>query len=234
MELILSILGQKSMNILEVCCGTGRILVPLAKAGHDVVGFDRDEDMLSMLPPKIAGMPNIRYYKADALYSDWGAGYDAVVLAGNIMINIVTEGDYAQAQQMFIQKAAGAVKSGGHVYLDFDLSAHPEKVFNRSTERVYFDGADDTCVYGRYIGCGGTYDTETQMSHSKNRTEITLPDGKTYVFPKESVKHIPTLPQVHDWLTKAGFTIEREYGDYKRNPVGATSYRAIIYAKKRL
>ncbi|MCL2519206.1 MAG: class I SAM-dependent methyltransferase, partial [Oscillospiraceae bacterium] len=39
-EFLLSVIGQESKKILEVCCGSGRILVPLARAGHDVTGFD--------------------------------------------------------------------------------------------------------------------------------------------------------------------------------------------------
>ena len=32
-EFLLSVVGQTPKRILEVCCGSGRILVPLAKAG---------------------------------------------------------------------------------------------------------------------------------------------------------------------------------------------------------
>ena len=143
-ELMLQILGDKPKEILEVCCGGGRILVPLAKAGHNVVGFDMDEDMMSQIPRKITGLSNIKFYRADAIHSDWGSDYDVVVLAGNIMINIETDMDYKEAQKLFIKKAADALKVGGYIYLDFDLHAHPEKIFNSIRERVHFEGTDDT------------------------------------------------------------------------------------------
>lgn len=231
-ELMLQILGDKPKKVLEVCCGGGRILVPLAKAGHNVAGFDIDEDMLSRIPEKINGLSNIKFYKADAIHSDWGSDYDVVVLAGNIMINIVADMDYKEAQKLFIKKAYDALKVGGYIYLDFDLHAHPEKVFNCTRERVHFEGMDDTGVYGRYIGCRGSYDIETQMTSGKSRTEITLPNGKTYIFEKKSAKHIPTRQNVHDWLDSNGFVIEQEYGDYSKNSISETTYRAIIYARK--
>lgn len=231
-ELMLSILGNEPKNILEVCCGGGRILVPLAQAGHHVVGFDMDEDMMSMIPEKIAGLSNIKFYKADAINSDWGDNYDVVILAGNILINIVTDMDYKEAQQVFIQKAADALKIGGYVYLDFSLFAQPENYFNSTRDRVHFEGYDDTGVYGKYIGCGGSYDINTQMTNGKSRTEITLPSGETHVFEKKSAKHIPTLQNVHDWLANSGFTIEQEYGDYAKNAISETTRRAIIYARK--
>ena len=231
-ELMLAILGETPKRILEVCCGGGRILVPLAKAGHNVVGFDMDEDMMSMVPEKTVGLQNIQFYKDDALKSDWGKEYDVIVLAGNIMINIETDGDYKEAQQLFIHKAANALVHGGYVYLDFDLYSHPERIFNSTSERVHFDGYDETGVYGRYIGCGGTYSIETQMTCGKSRTEIILPSGETHVFEKMSSKHIPTLKQVHQWINEAGFIIEMEYGDYDRNPISETTHRAVIYARK--
>jgi SAM-dependent methyltransferase len=230
--LLLSVLGNKPKNVLEVCCGTGRILVPLAKAGHITNGFDMDEDMMSMIPGKIRGLKNIRYYKADALKDDWGNNYDVIVMAGNIMINIETQGNYKEAQQLFIKKAAAALRPGGYLYLDFDLHGHPEEIFSRSGERVYFDGYDDTGVYGRYIGCGGTFDTVTQMTDGKSRTEITSTTGEKFSFEKKSQKHIPTLENVHDWLSENAFIVEEEYGSFNRDPIGENTHRAIIYARK--
>ncbi|MHB1484226.1 MAG: class I SAM-dependent methyltransferase [Saccharofermentanales bacterium] len=236
-DLLLSILsddknGFADKRILEVCCGGGRILVPLAKAGYDVVGFDMDDDMMSMIPEKIGGMTNIRFYQADALKSDWGKDYDVVILAGNIMINIETDGDYKEAQQQFIRKAADALKVNGHSYVDFNLLAHPENFFNASSERIHFEGYDNRGVYGRCIGCGGTYDAKTQMTDGKGRIEITLQNGETFSFVKKSVKYIPTLTQVHEWLTMSGFVIKQEYGDFNKNPISETTNRAIIYARK--
>jgi SAM-dependent methyltransferase len=46
-------------NILELGCGTGRVLLPLAQAGHPVLGLDRDAQMLaylqSQLPAELSG-----------------------------------------------------------------------------------------------------------------------------------------------------------------------------------
>lgn len=36
-------MGNEQKNILEVACGTGRIAVPFALAGHKVTAFDIDE-----------------------------------------------------------------------------------------------------------------------------------------------------------------------------------------------
>ena len=51
---ILSTVGTAPLNILEVACGSGRIAIPLARAGHSVTGFDIDEFMLARIPAKRA------------------------------------------------------------------------------------------------------------------------------------------------------------------------------------
>jgi SAM-dependent methyltransferase len=118
-DFLLSLIGSKPKRILEVCCGSGRILVPLAKEGHNVSGFDADEFMLAKIPAKANGLNNITWQTADAVHNDWGSDYGVVVLAGNILYNIVSDMGYAESQELFIKKAASALKPGGYVYIEY-------------------------------------------------------------------------------------------------------------------
>lgn len=46
-ELIRRLLGNhRQLRILEPLCGTGRVLIPLALDGHELVGLDQAEGML--------------------------------------------------------------------------------------------------------------------------------------------------------------------------------------------
>jgi SAM-dependent methyltransferase len=44
-------------KILELGCGTGRLLIPIAAAGHEVVGLDLSEHMLARCRDRLAGQP---------------------------------------------------------------------------------------------------------------------------------------------------------------------------------
>ena len=44
-EFALSVIGAEPKRILEIAYGSGRFLVPMAEAGHDVTGLDFDEHM---------------------------------------------------------------------------------------------------------------------------------------------------------------------------------------------
>jgi SAM-dependent methyltransferase len=230
-EYLLSILGQKPKEILEVCCGSGRISIPLAKAGHNVTGFDMDDNMLEVLSRKSIGINNLSIYKADALDIEWGKNFDVIVLAGNIMINIETNGDYKDSQRQFIKKANKALKQYGYLYLDFDLHNDPEKIFNNKTERTIFEGYDDKGVYGKCIIWDGEYNKETQICKGKNRIEITLTNGEKHIINGYSKKHIPTLEDIKEWLNENNFNIEQMYGNYNRDPISENTHRGLIYAK---
>jgi RimJ/RimL family protein N-acetyltransferase/SAM-dependent methyltransferase len=222
--------GGRALRILEPCTGGGRLLKPLADAGHTVTGFDRDEDMLSY----IAGRKprDAVWYRADALAlkHSWGDGYDAVVLGCNLLLNIENADDYTSAQKAFIRKAYGALRDGGRLYLDFNLFAHPERAFTSDTPREVFRITDDHGVRGVYRILRTTYDLACQICVSICETALTYPDGTVHTHQAARYKHIPTLADVHTWLHDAGFTVEREYGGYDLRPISEDTTRAVIVA----
>lgn len=71
-DFMLSLIDQTPKRILEVCCGSGRILMPLAEAGHMVYGLDADTFMLGKIPEKAKGLNNIKWWQADAYNGNYG------------------------------------------------------------------------------------------------------------------------------------------------------------------
>ena len=65
-EFALSLIGNSPKRVLEIACGSGRFLVPFAKAGHDITGLDLDEHMLDRISAKADGLPNIHWKRSDA------------------------------------------------------------------------------------------------------------------------------------------------------------------------
>ena len=219
LEVLKQQLGDTPQNILEAACGGGRICVPLAQAGHTVTGFDANEYMLMHCYRRMQGLSNIRCYAADALTEDWGKDFDVVLMAGNILINIKTDTDYAQAQKTFIQKAASALRRGGHLFMDFDLHGKPVPYFNRLGEGSYFAGTDEIGTKGRTVGYGSVYDPVTQICVGVGHLELTTNTGETIIVANRWHKHIPTQAQVYEWIRDAGLEIERSYLDYSQEPI---------------
>ncbi|MDR0929812.1 MAG: class I SAM-dependent methyltransferase [Oscillospiraceae bacterium] len=226
---------RKSLKILEVACGTGRICIPLAEAGHAVTGFDLSEAALLRCLAKGKDLPNLTLYRADALAEGWGEGYDVVVLAGNVFMNIEGAGDYAQAQRLFLRRASDALRSGGHLYLDFDVHQEPNAFAGDIKTSSYFTGTDELGTTGRTIRYGTSADPVQRLWMGTGHIELTLANGQPLMIPDNWRKYIPTMPQILDWLAEAGLTASRTYRDFTDAPVevdAQESFRATIWAVK--
>ncbi|MDG2026812.1 MAG: class I SAM-dependent methyltransferase [Acidimicrobiales bacterium] len=70
-------------SVLDAGCGTGRLAIELEHRGHDVVGVDLDAPMLDEARAKA---PAVMWVLDDLLSVDLQRRFDAVVMAGNVMI----------------------------------------------------------------------------------------------------------------------------------------------------
>lgn len=232
-ELLQRLIGnRRGLHIFEVACGTGRILLPLAKDGHTMTGMDMDNRMIAKLFEKADGLTNVTIIQNDAVESDWGQGYDIVILAGNILLNIVSAQNPIAAEKAFVQKAYAALKQGGYLFMDNNGFMHPERFFNQSGVRVIFDGADNAGVFGRYMLVDSTWDASTQSVSGTRRWELTTPNGESFTKEEPYTKIIPSVKNMDEWLAEANFIIEHRFGDYNGRPIGEDTYRAVYWARK--
>jgi len=256
-ELLLSLIGSEPKNILEACCGTGRLFIPLAKAGHRMTGFDASYGMLGRLYDKARGLTNIKYYYADALRHEWEKGFDVVLVAFNVIQNIEhinssnpaqELADYKAAQELFISKAAQSVAQGGYVFFSFELFDNQtgENIFknNEPDPEWFIDpekidmidaDADTFGIRSKSIGGGSTYDPETRFARWIERDiSIYPPHGDKHISESTGFKRNLTLDDARKMLTNNGLVIEQEYGDTNREPLKENEYNgaAIFWAKK--
>jgi len=88
--LYLALAGRGDQSILELGCGTGRLAIPLAQAGHQVVGVDSDADMLARARASWAasGPANggsLEVAQADIHKLDLKRTFDLVILGLNLL-----------------------------------------------------------------------------------------------------------------------------------------------------
>lgn len=231
-EFILSLLGKTPKRVLEIACGSGRILVPAAKAGHEVLGLDINEHMLERIDKKTEGIKGLRYRKSDVIRDEWESGFDVVLLAANFFSNIVSDTDQEEAQEMMIKKAADALVKGGHVLIDYAYTLHPELWFDSPEPHFVWEGTDDDGNRGKMLLLDNTYDKETGTARFVRMIEMTLADGSRILRNTQGEKHFAEIAQVREWLSAYGFAIENEWGNYAKDPISEYTDRAIILAKK--
>ena len=102
-------------SVLDAGCGTGRVAIELARRGIVAVGVDLDPRMLETARRKA---PHLEWHQGDLATIDLGRKFDAIVMAGNVMI-FVTRG----TEGAVLKNMAGHLAPGGVLISGFQLGA---------------------------------------------------------------------------------------------------------------
>lgn len=234
--LIQTLIGERGpLRILEPFCGTGRILIPLALAGHELVGLDHSSGMLKRARSKVEQLPadvreHVTLIEADMTTAEGRQGFDVVILGGNCFYELAT----ADEQERCIASAAAALCSGGIVYVDNDhMEGHLDPAWQRPGVQEGFPAG--VCSDGTRVASWIEtiwYDAPARLVRFRRRTRLTLPDGE--IIEKEYVqqKHPVSKGEVESWLVAHGFVVEQLYGNWDGTPYSNASERAIFWARK--
>jgi len=123
--------GERGGPILDAGCGTGRLLVPLARDGHQVLGIDRARPMLARAAWRLAHAGRALRRRVLLAQADLGAlpaGRQrfALVIAA---FHTVQHCESGAALAAFFQGAAAALIPGG--WLAFDTFAPSRRFLER-------------------------------------------------------------------------------------------------------
>ncbi|UCB42601.1 MAG: class I SAM-dependent methyltransferase [Dehalococcoidales bacterium] len=236
-ELIRKLIGGRGpLRILEPFCGTGRILIPLAFDGHELVGFDQSKGMLNRARTKVKQLPEqiqsrINLYEADVVKDKWPIGFDLVVLGGNCFYELATP----EEQEKCMISAATSLHSGGHIYVDND---HMEGELDKSWQRSGVNQGFPTGTCSDSTRVESTMETiwsdvALRLARFRRCTRVTLPDGSIIENEYIQQKHPVSKVEVQTWLESHGFTVKQVYGDRTGNLYNKESPRAIFWAEKK-
>ncbi len=115
-------------SVLDAGCGTGRVAIELARRGLDVVGIDIST---AMLVRASLAAPQLSWRLGDICRVRLERRFDAIVLAGNVMLFLAKGSEELALQNMALHLAPGGslitgfYLSMGRLQLDdFDRLAH--------------------------------------------------------------------------------------------------------------
>lgn len=100
-------------SVLDAGCGSGRVAIELAARGCDVVGVDLDGPFIQAARTKA---PHLDFHQADLAAVNLGRTFDAIVMAGNVMI-FVTPGTEGEV----IDRLTAHLSPGGRLISGFQL-----------------------------------------------------------------------------------------------------------------
>ncbi len=211
--------------ILELGCGTGRVLLELAQSGHQMTGLDFDPAMLAILrqylTPEIK--PRVALLLSDMRNFHLACAFSLVVLPCNTY-----SGFCAQERESILQCVRCCLRSGGAFvaslpnprllrHLPIRAVAEIEEIFPhpRDGEPVQVSSAwhrQATCItftwhYDHLLPDGGVERLTTQVSHQ-------LTSSEDYICE----------------LRAAGFSSIDSFGDFDSTPYTADAPYLILLA----
>jgi ubiquinone/menaquinone biosynthesis C-methylase UbiE len=219
--------------MLELGCGTGRILLPLAEDGHRVTGLDISQAMLERAHAKLARVPaevreRVRLVEADMTRFELGEKFRVVMIPFRPFQDLIEV-----AEQLACLAAAHRhLEPGGTLVLDFfqtdprrmfdplftqEAHPHPEVTLPDGT-RVLL--SERTTAFHRATQ---TNDVELiyTVTHRDRRTERLVFAFTVRYFFRYEVEHL---------LARAGFRLRAVYGNFDRSPLADDSPEMIFTA----
>lgn len=218
--------------LLELGCGTGRLLLPLARAGFGVTGVDMSPKMLDIARQKAAAAGlegQVTLLQADMRQVDLPQRFRMAFIALNSLMHLTTLEDQLAALRAWRR----LLLPGGLLIIDVD-NPSPQHLLEADgridLQGRWFDPQSGATVM-KHIS--RTVDTARQLQHVLFIYDEVFPDGAVrrtlapfqarylYRFEGELL------------LDKAGYTPEQVYGSYDLDPYDSGSERMVFVARKR-
>lgn len=226
-------LPRKKQEILEIASGTGRAAIPVAQAGHRVLGVDFDSRMVEIAQRKaaFAGLTTkqVEFRQGDALKLSLGRKFDWACIFFNTFLAFET----LQEQDACLQSARRHLRAGGRLFMDIlqpNVVLLGQQKSRDLDPHVFFAPTLGTTVL-KTIDVDR--DVARQVEHVTFRYRWHDADGRprqktmkfdmTFIFPRE----------LEILLERNGFELEYLWGNYDGSAVEADSPRLIARAKVR-
>lgn len=212
---------EPGSRILDIFCGTGRIALPLAKAGYKIVGIDISENYIN-IALKNAERRNVRdkvkfilgdARELDSLLAD-EQEFDAALWLW------ASTGYYGEEDdQLILRKLRSKVRGGGVLIMDTPnrdviLSEYEPTVIEKIGNLIF--------IYHH------EFDPYTSILNSTWRV---------YKLKGKDLKHITTIPvqirlyslhEIKKMIEVAGWEIEKVYENYKLKPFNFKNSKMIV------
>ncbi len=222
--------------VLELGCGTGRVLIPLARDGVEVFGLDSSSSMLSVCRTNLSResqevQSRVQLREADMRNFEIGSKFRLVTIPFRPFQHLISVED----QLACLASVHRHLEDGGRMILDLfnpDLRALvDERRLAERGDEPEFQTADGRRVLRRERIAGR--DLFNQVQDCELIYHVTESDGRTHrVVHSFRLRHLFRFEAEH-LLARSGFLVEQLYSDYDRSPYGSKYPGELIFVARK-
>ncbi len=234
-DFYLGIARTQGDPILELGCGTGRVLLPVAQAGHRITGLDLSESMLARCRAKLENGPaqvreRVQLVHGDMTDFDLGETFRLLTIPFRPFQHLLA----VEQQLGCLRCAHHHLAPGGKLLVDFfqtDARRMHDPVFTKESspypEVMLPDGrklrlTERVAAFHRAEQCN-----DVELIYN-----VTHPDGRSerlvFAFTVRYFFHF----EVEHLLARCGFRVVELFGNYDRSPLRDDSPEMIFIAEK--
>jgi SAM-dependent methyltransferase len=223
--------------VLEIGCGTGRVLIPTARAGIEILGLDASPSMLAVCREKLSHEPadvraRVRLTAGDMRRFDLGRQFCLVTIPFRPFQHLMTVEDQLEC----LGTVHRHLLEGGKLVLDLFNPAFPhmadEKFFEELNREPPFTMPDGRKVLRRHHILGRDLFQQTQDVEMIYR--VTFPDGREERLVNRFTMRYLFRFEAEHLLVRSGFEVENVYADFEKSPYGSKYPGDLVFvARKR-
>lgn len=216
-------------SILELACGTGRLLLPLARSGYTLTGVDNSASMLALARQHLANeglSARCTLAQQDIRTLRLGKTFRMVFIALGSFGHFIERSD----QQQVLHTARLHLGNGGTFLLDISNAdaRYMESLSGQMLHQGTWQQQDGTLLT-HFVSPASSSDRHVlELTHFYDQYSRGGPlhrtPGKTYLYLFERA-------EIELLVEHAGFAIKSIHGDYDLGPYHLDSPRMIVLAE---
>jgi SAM-dependent methyltransferase len=223
--------------VLEIGCGTGRVLIPIAQAGIEIAGLDLSPQMLQVCRERLQAEPEavqarVQLVQADMRDFELDPHFRLATLPFRPFQHLTTV-----AEQLACLKSIHRhLVHGGRLILDL-FNPSLEALVRDDVGQELGDEPEFTMPDGRRVIRRHKIvarDRFSQVNQVELIYDVTHPDGR-----QERLVHAFAMRYLFKFeaehlLARSGFEVEQVYADFDQHPYGSTYPGELIFVAKKI
>ena len=218
-----SLAQKQNAKILDVCCGTGIVTIPLAEAGFDICGIDISPEMLAHAKTKATHLDNATFLLSNALDFTHRKKFDLAIMTGNAFQAFLDERDVFKVLRNINNHLNndGYFVFGTRLLEGYDISLDQDFEFWEK----YKDASGNLV---RFMGMKRQFDSKRNILYWDMKRVYS--DGKE-IHSAIEVKFL-LYDEMLALIERAGFELEEQYADWSMSPFDSKGTNGVFKLKK--